>query len=77
MTMNDTPQTIAGGHHKPGAVTAFATATYEYARAVVRADAAAAEKEAAYEALADAEDALKHARAVLLDEATARVRAES
>ena len=35
------------------------------------------EKEAAYEALTDAEGALKHARAGLLDEATARVRAES
>lgn len=59
----------------PDALTAVATATYEYARAVVRADAADAEKEAAYEALTDAEGALKHARAVLLDEATARVRA--
>lgn len=61
----------------PDALTAVATATYEYARAVVRADAADAEKEAAYEALGPAENALKRAQAALLDEARARVRAES
>lgn len=73
MTMNDTPQTIK---HINVRVVEESPVPWEELFGYMP-EITDGLPVADYEALTDAEDALKHARAVLLDEATARVRAES